>query len=202
MWKRFFRPRPTTQPYITIVSGLPRSGTSMMMSMLGAGGMSLVVDDRRVPDVDNPRGYHEFESVKHLKEDASFLNDAHGKAVKIISMLLYDLPKDKQYRILFMRRDLSEILASQTIMLQRSGQNGQEDDQEMGRLFDRHLREVESWLTQQKHIDVLYVDYNEVLRDPHTGAKTVSSFLDNRLRVPDMVTVIDHVLYRNRTLGS
>src|SRR5882762_6422917 len=113
MWKHFFRLRPTTLPYITIVSGLPRSGTSMMMSMLGAGGMSLVVDDRRVPDVDNPRGYHELESVKHLKEDASFLNDAHEKAVKIISKLLYDLPKDKHYRILFMRRDLSEILASQ-----------------------------------------------------------------------------------------
>jgi hypothetical protein len=199
MWKLSLSRKSRTLPYITIVSGLPRSGTSMMMRMLEAGGMSVVVDHSRLPDVDNPQGYYEYESVKQLKDDASFLDHAHGKAMKIISMLLYDLPKDKRYKILFMRRNLEEILASQAIMLQRNGRNAQQDDQEMGRLFEQHLREVMSWLAQQKHMDVLHVDYNDMLRDPYTGARTVNAFLDDRLRVQDMVPVVDHLLYRNRT---
>jgi hypothetical protein len=170
----------------------------MMMRMLEAGGMGVVMDNRRQPDADNPQGYYEFEPVKHLKEDASFLDQGHGKAVKIVSMLLYDLPQDRHYKILFMRRHLDEVLASQTIMLQRQHKSVRKDELEMGRLFAQHLRAVTAWLAQQAHMDVLYVDYNAVLRDPDTGARAVNRFLENRLDVQRMVRAVDHLLYRNR----
>ncbi|MEE8292673.1 MAG: phosphodiesterase, partial [Candidatus Tectomicrobia bacterium] len=119
MWKRIFRNKRQAKQPITLVSGLPRSGTSMMMHMLVAGGMDVVVDNTRQADEDNPQGYYEFEPVKQLKEDASWLDHAPGKAVKVISGLLYDLPPDKQYKIIFMQRRMQEVLDSQRTMLQR-----------------------------------------------------------------------------------
>ena len=106
---------------ITVVSGLPRSGTSLMMQMLEAGGMETVTDGQRAPDADNPKGYYELERVKRLKEDHAWLAEAEGKALKVVSMLLYDLPADFRYRVLFMERDLDEILSSQRTMLARRG---------------------------------------------------------------------------------
>ena len=198
MWKRFFGSKTTPQPYITIVSGLPRSGTSMMMRMLEAGGMAAMADHIRQPDADNPQGYYEFEPVKTLKTDASFLEHMPGKAIKIVSMLLYDLPRDKHYKILFMQRNMEEILASQKIMLQRTGTSSQKDDQEMGRLFAQHLREVVAWLAQQENMQTLYVNYNAVLAAPKPYAQAVNRFLDKRLRVRQMVAAVEQSLYRNR----
>jgi hypothetical protein len=198
MWKHLFRRTPKTAPYITIVSGLPRSGTSMMMRMLEAGGMDVVMDNRRQPDADNPQGYYEFEPVKHLKEGAAFLDRAHGKAVKIVSMLLYDLPPDQHYKLLFMHRHLEEILASQAVMLHRQHKSAPIDDQAMGRRFAQHLREVTAWLAQQARMKVLHVDYNAVLHDPEPGARAVNQFLENCLDVQRMVAVVDHPLYRHR----
>jgi hypothetical protein len=198
MWKRFFGSTTTPRPYITIVSGLPRSGTSMMMRMLEAGGMTAMVDHIRQPDADNPQGYYEFEPVKTLKTDASFLDHMPGKVIKIVSMLLYDLPSDKQYKILFMQRNMEEILASQKIMLQRTGTSSQKDDQEMERLFAQHLREVVAWLAQQENMQTLYVNYNAVLAAPKPYAQAVNRFLDKRLRVRQMVAAVEQSLYRNR----
>ncbi|HYH50718.1 MAG TPA: sulfotransferase family protein, partial [Acidimicrobiia bacterium] len=106
---------------IGIVSGLPRCGTSMMMAMLAAGGLPLLVDNVREADEDNPRGYYEFEAVKHMKEDTSWLADAGGKVVKMVSALLTDLPGGHPYRVVFMERNMAEILASQRTMLSRQG---------------------------------------------------------------------------------
>src|SRR5262245_57688671 len=106
---------------IIVVSGLPRSGTSLMMQMLDNGGIAVVTDNFRTADTDNPRGYYEYEKVKKIKQDASWLPGTRGKAFKMVSQLLYDLPPEEQYRILFMERDLEEMLLSQEKMLERLG---------------------------------------------------------------------------------
>src|SRR5579872_1312474 len=107
--------------FVTIVSGLPRSGTSMMLRMLAAGGLPILTDGVRTPDEDNPHGYLEWEGVKSLARDASWVASARGKGVKVIYYWLRDLPRDCRYRVIFMRRDLDEVLASQAAMLERRG---------------------------------------------------------------------------------
>jgi hypothetical protein len=188
---------------VTIVSGVPRSGTSMMMKMLDAGGMEVVVDHIRKADEDNPRGYYEFEKVKTLQEDSSFLEDTYGKAIKVISLLLYDLPKDKTYKIIFMRRHIAEVLASQHTMLQRMGKDAPKDDgKDMGEIFTRHLKEITSWLHEQENMDVIYVDYSDVIAQPLQSAQAVNRFLDNCLDVQRMASAVDHTLYRAKASRS
>jgi hypothetical protein len=185
--------------YIAVVSGLPRSGTSMLMRMLAAGGMPILTDHIRKPDENNPRGYYELEGVKKVKEDASWLEGAVGKAFKMVSQLLYELPSDKQYRIIFMQRRMEEVLASQKKMLQTEGKStGGVSDEQMAMLFRKHLSMVESWLKRQQNMSVLYVAYNEVIRAPLTQAQQINLFLDGRLDVSKMVEVVEPALYRQR----
>ena len=198
MLKKLFYFKKSLLDDIIIVSGLPRSGTSMMMRMLEAGGLDVVVDNIRKPDEDNPNGYYEFEQIKKIKANASFLDHIHGKGVKMVSTLLCDLPKNKKYKIIFMQRNLHEMLMSQKIMLQRNGKMIQDDDQSMRRIFEKHLREVTSWLSQQSHIDVIYIDYNDVIKNPLARAETVSEFLRKHLDIEKMASVVDHTLYRRR----
>lgn len=198
MWKKLFRQKWPARAPITIVSGLPRSGTSMMMQMLQAGGLDLLVDHVRQADADNPRGYWEFEPVKHTAQDASWLDQAHGKAVKMVSMLLYELPQDKRYAVIFMQRDLDEVLASQKVMLQRNHKNVKDNDTEMKHIFTEHLAKIATWLAAQSHIRVLYVHYAEVLADPVKSAQAIATFLGGNLAVPNMAASIDKALYRNK----
>lgn len=135
---------------ITVVSGLPRSGTSMMMKMLQAGGMELLVDDIRTADEDNPKGYFEYEKVKRLHKDSSWIGDARGKTLKVISLQLFQLPSRYQYRVVFMQRTLEEIIQSQNAMLKRLGRKAAAEDQETRILFAKHLAKVTSWLAQKK----------------------------------------------------
>src|SRR5215470_815323 len=145
---------------ITVVSGLPRSGTSMMMNMLAAGGMPVLTDALRAADEDNPRGYFELQKVKQLDKDNPWLREARGKALKIVSPLLKHLPRDYSYRIIFMLRDLNEILASQNQMLIRRGEPTDTiADEKMAQMFRKHLSDIEKWLGEQANISVLYVDY-------------------------------------------
>lgn len=183
---------------ITIVSGLPRSGTSMMMKMLEAGGMEVVVDNIRQADDDNPQGYYELERVKRIKEDPSWLDSLQGKAVKMVSMLLYDLPADRSYNILFMKRDIDEILVSQSIMLERKGEGKNFNNEEMKELFARHLLEIAQWLHKQKNMRVLYVNYKDTLDNPEENAKRINEHLGNCLRTDNMVRAVDTSLYRQR----
>ena len=186
-------------PYCTIVSGLPRSGTSMMMRMLEAGGMDIITDHVRIPNEDNPNGYYELEAVKDIKSDTSWIDDAFGKAFKMTSLLLLDLPVDKDYQILFMKRNLSEVLASQERMLQRSGRQTDPDDKrEMQILFQKHLRHIESWLSIQNNINVLYIDYNHVVSKPYANAERINRFLNGKLDVSKMAKVVNPNLYRQR----
>ncbi len=183
---------------ITIVSGLPRSGTSMMMKMLDNGGIPPMIDNIRKADEDNPRGYYEFEPVKQIKEDSSWLPEVEGKAVKMVSRLLLDLPPGYQYKIVFMRRKLSEILASQAVMLERSGKSFQADVEQMSSLFEKHLDQVQTWLSQQPHIDTLYQDFNQIIADPEPAITSLNDFLGGCLDIDAMRQVVEPKLYRQR----
>jgi len=186
---------------VTIVSGLPRSGTSMMMKMLEAGGMTPLVDNIRKADEDNPKGYFELEKVKELdkSEDKEWLAEAQGKVVKIISQLLKELPSNQTYKVIFMRRKMAEILASQKQMLVRRGQpTDQISDEELSRLFEQHLRQLEGWLAEQPNFDVVYVPYNEVLTEPDKHAAAMNEFLGGGLDAAAMAGVVDKSLHRQR----
>ncbi len=187
------------QKPVTIVSGLPRSGTSMMMKILKAGGMKILTDEIRTADEDNPKGYYELERVKQLEHDQAWLEDAGGKAVKIIAALLKHLPSDYTYRVVFMRRRLEEILASQKKMLVRRGEPTDTiSDEKMAELFRQHLKRIETWLDERLNIKVLYVNYNEVIEKPVEHAQRINQFLGNTLNVENMAGVVDKALYRQR----
>jgi hypothetical protein len=188
-----------TKQILTIVSGLPRSGTSMMMRMLETGGMPVLVDNIRVADDDNPGGYYEFEPVKQTKQDASWLKQASGKAVKMVYRLLYDLPTEYEYRVLFMRRNLDEVLASQKVMLTRHGKDdGAVQDEQMSKLFRSQLAEFMSWIARQPNFRMLEVDYNQMLADPPTMIAKINDFLGGTLDSEAMAGVVNPTLYRNR----
>ena len=199
--RRLRKPRQKLPPgTVVVVSGLPRSGTSMMMKMLEAGGLSLLTDHIRTPDEDNPRGYYEFERVKQLpKGDVLWVAEAVGRAVKVISALLEHLPPTYHYKVIFMNRNLQEVLASQRKMLLRRGEDPDRiDEEEMARLFTKHLRQVKKWLAQQPHMEVLEVDYNRMLQDPAPYVREINRFLGGWLDESAMIRVVDPSLYRNR----
>jgi hypothetical protein len=200
--KRFLQKllQPASSRFITIVSGLPRSGTSMMMKMLEAGGMPPLTDEIRTADKDNPRGYYEFERVKKLDEgDTAWLKDAQGRAVKVISALLKHLPAGYSYKVIFMQRKIEEVLASQRQMLIRRGEAPDSvGDEKMMELFGKHVEQVQTWLDEQPNMEVFYVSYNEILENPVAEAERINQFLGNILDVDKMVEVIDEGLYRQR----
>lgn len=187
-------------PFVTIVSGLPRSGTSMMMQMLAAGGLPVLTDQVRASDEDNLRGYLEFEPVKAVKRDASWVADAVGKAVKVVYLLLKDLPAAHEYRVLFMRRDLAEIVGSQQAMLARRGEPGAPvPNREMADVFARQLKKTDQWLAAQSNFRLLDVGYRDVITDPQNQSRRVSEFLELPLDVVAMTAAVDPSLYRQRT---
>ncbi len=185
---------------IVVVSGLPRSGTSMMMQMLEAGGMGVLTDGLRAADEDNLNGYFEFEKVKALKSDVSWLPEARGRAVKIISELLKYLPDTFEYRIIFVRRALEEVLASQDRMLVRRGvqPGGQAENTEIARVFRRHLQETEAWLSGCPGFRTLYTEHRRILAESAREAARVNAFLDHRLDEAAMAASVDPTLYRQR----
>ena len=191
------------QDVITIVSGLPRSGTSLMMQVLEAGGLPILKDDIREADADNPKGYYEFERVKQVAQDPAWLKDARGKGVKMVSALLLDLPNTFTYRVVFMRRKMDEILASQKTMLQRSGRPTDAiSDEKMAALFRKHLSQVEKWLGEQPNVQAMYVSYNDLIADPLKEIERVNQFLASELDTARMASVVDRTLYRQRTIQA
>lgn len=185
---------------IVVVSGLPRSGTSMLMKMLDAGGVATVADGQRVADEDNPRGYFEDERVKKLAKDKdkSWVRAARGRAVKVISFLLKELPEDNNYKILFLRRDLKEILASQAKMLERRGEKNSVDDARMIELFEKDLAKVYKLLDESPHFEWLEVHYKQIVENPQPEARRIAEFLGGNLDAAKMSSVVEQSLYRNR----
>jgi hypothetical protein len=186
---------------IIVVSGLPRSGTSMAMQMLAAAKIPIVTDGVREPGEDNPRGYFEYEPVKALHrggEDSAWLEQARGKAVKIISFFLKDLPHSNEYKVVFMRRDLEEVLSSQRQMLERRGEpvGG---DEGMYQILENHLAEVDQLMKASAHFEILNVGYGDVIGNPREQASRIRDFLGLELDVDKMASAVDLSLYRNRT---
>jgi hypothetical protein len=187
------------QKPITIVSGLPRSGTSMMMKMLEAGGMDVVTDEIRKADVDNPQGYYEFEKVKQIEQDTSWIPELEGKAVKMVSALLRHLPPEYEYRVIVMNRDFNEMLASQTKMLERLGAgSGGISDDKMAALFRKQVASINQWLARQPNLQVLDLHYGNIVRDPLSHAQRVQDFIATSLDIHAMACVVDPDLHRNR----
>ena len=201
MFKKLFsHPKETRAKKVIIVSGLPRSGTSMMMKMLAEGGLSAVVDSLRQADEDNPNGYFEIESSKSLKNgEKKWLYDAQGKVVKVISYLLEFLPDDLSYDIIFMEREINEILASQQKMLKRRNEISALSDAEMEAQFREHLRAVKYWVARKSNMRILFVKYNEMVNAPETLCQSIADFLEMPLDLKAMQSVPSQSLYRNRS---
>jgi hypothetical protein len=184
---------------VIVVSGLPRSGTSMMMKMLNAGGIEPVTDNIRTADEDNPKGYYELEKVKQLDKDNAWVADCEGKAIKVISMLLKPLPATQHYKIIFMRRKMEEILASQKQMLIRRGQPTDTiPDAKMAEMFNKHLRDIESFIEKQPYMECLYISYNDVLENAAANVEKINEFLGGAMNKAAMLEVVDKALHRQR----
>jgi len=189
---------------ILIVSGLPRSGTSMMMKMLEAGGLPPLTDEIRVADGDNPKGYYEFEPVKALRKgDFSWLPEAQGKVVKVIATLLPYLPDTYTYRVIFIHREMREILASQKKMLLNRGEDPDKvSDDEMARIYEKHLKQVDVWMRTQPNLQRIEVSYNQMIQNPTPEIERINQFLGGILDTQKMSQAIDVSLYRQRSEKS
>ncbi|HNS49687.1 MAG TPA: sulfotransferase [Anaerolineae bacterium] len=189
--------------FVTVVTGLPRSGTSMMMKMLESGGIPVLVDHIRTADEDNPKGYYEFERVKQIETDQAWLAEAGGKAVKMVAALLKHLPTNYRYRVVFMQRNISEVLASQRAMLRRRGEPADDlSDEKMADMFARHVEKIQAWLAQQHNMQVLYVHYADVIAHPAEQVGRINEFLGGTLDAARMQQTVDSQLYRQRSGAS
>ncbi len=187
---------------LVVVTGLPRSGTSMFMQMLEAGGMNILTDGLREPDEDNPRGYLEFEPVKNLLKDSTWLLEGRGKVVKIVAPLLSALPAGLPCRIIFTERDLDEVLDSQERMLIRRKQDIVSTPERRQLLKNEYARttvRVKAMLARRPGTQVLSVGYRDAVADAAAVAEKVNQFLGGGLDVEKMAASVDPSLHRNRT---
>ena len=189
--------------FITVVSGLPRSGTSMAMQMIVAGGIAPLTDGVRTADDDNPRGYFEFERVKSLRTDKAWLDDARGKVVKVIHMLVPELPDDRAYRVVFLDRDVREVVKSQSTMLSRSGKSGGGlPPDRLASIYTQQLAQVHAWLAARPNLSVLAVRHADLIHDARAQAARIAEFLQASngltLDVDAMSGAVDPSLHRNR----
>ena len=189
-----------TDACVTIVSGLPRSGTSLMMQMLAAGGLAPLTDGVRAADPDNPRGYLEYEPVKKLKEDAGWVAAARGKALKAVHVHLYDLPRESASRVIFMQRRLEEVVASQRAMLARAGKTGAKlPDAQLVKIFERDVEKVLAFLAaNQDRFAALRVRFDELVKEPARAAAEVNRFLGGGLDEAAMSRAVDPALHRQK----
>ncbi|MBJ20711.1 MAG: sulfotransferase family protein [bacterium] len=205
------------RPKIVVVSGLPRSGTSMMMQMLEAAGLSLLTDGARPPDPDNPLGYFEFEPVRKLPTDASFLAEAVGRVIKVVAPLLFLLPSDYEYFVVLIERELDEVLASQHEMLARLGERtSAEQEAALRAAFEGSLRAARDWIAREEGVRACFVSHATIVESPERAARDVLRFLEVNSNlasglvrggagdggeeeiVERMISVFDDSLYRQR----
>jgi hypothetical protein len=200
--KRVFR-KQQGEP-IVVVSGLPRSGTSMLMKMLDAGGMAIMTDSERIADIDNPKGYFEYERIKDLEKetDKSYVREGRGKVLKVISFLIKDLPDDNDYRVIFMRRDLDEVLASQSKMIQRLGTTDTAAAEDaMKEAYRNDIVRTRLLCKNRPNFELIEIGYKSTIEDPAETARSVNAFVGGHLDETAMREVVDGNLYRNRGKG-
>lgn len=185
---------------ITVVSGIPRSGTSMMMQMLAAGGMPILCDAERKADTDNPKGYFEWDPVKQLAENPNLIDEAQDKAVKVFSPFIPFLAAEHEYRVLFMHRPLLEVLKSQQEMLRRrlDKKDSTVDPRALEEAFRWHLTAVDDWQAVRSNMRVLRMDYHAVLREPEVAAREIVVFLEIPLKIEAMAEQVDRDLHHIR----
>jgi len=186
---------------IVVVSGLPRSGTSMLMKMLDAGGMEIMTDSERAADIDNPKGYFEYERVKNLEKesDKSYVREGRGKVLKVISFLIKDLPDDNDYRVIFMRRNLDEVLASQNKMIQRLGTaDSTAAEEAMKEAYRNDIVRTRLLCKNRPNFELIEVNYKNTIEDPTATARSVNAFVGGHLNETAMREAVDGSLYRNR----
>jgi hypothetical protein len=202
--KRASDPMPASaKEPIVIVSGLPRTGTSLMMQLLHAGGVPVLSDSHRAPDVSNPRGYFEYEKVKSLPADSSWLAEACGKALKVIAQLVPFLPRGFEYQVIFMQRDMDEVIQSQSTMIEKLGKLPAADPHVLALAFERNLGAAREFISHQPQTTTEYVDYHELVTSPDTLIERLIRFL----RRPDldrraMIDAVDMQLYRSRRIAT
>jgi len=194
---------PAQRDYVTVVSGLPRSGTSLVMQMLAAGGLPVLADELRQPDAHNPRGYFEYSAVKRLREDASFLAAAVGRAVKVVVPLACALParlpggEELGYRVVLVRRELCEVLASQDAMLGGSNPGGLSGSR-LAEICSTQLEEFEAWAAGRRRLRLLCVEHAQLLREPRRAAAELSQLVGGGLDLETMAAAVDPALYHRR----
>lgn len=193
-----------TKGVIHIVSGLPRSGTSLMMQMLEAGGSKIFTDKQREADENNPKGYYEHEAIKNLQKNKTFVKDGVGKTMKVIAQLLHHLPMQFEYKIIFMQRDLTEVLSSQKKMLHRQGKQKEAEAVPLNlyKKYEQTLQSIEKWSAPLPNVSIHYVNYKEVVEAPFEQAMTINDFLGGGLNVENMVGAVDKTLYREKGGGA
>jgi len=184
---------------ITVVSGLPRSGTSLIMQMLEKGGLELLTDNVRKADESNPRGYFEYEKVKTLQRVASWLAEADGKAVKIIAQLLKYLPHTYDYKVIFIERNIDEVLQSQEKMLNTLGRKPQSNNDILAKTFRRQITDTKKWFEGQHNISALFISYNDAIFQQKKIAEDINTFLGLDLNIDAMENAVDRSLYRQHT---
>jgi hypothetical protein len=186
-----------SQTPTVVVSGLPRSGTSMMMQMLAAGGLPVLSDGFRTADVDNPRGYYEFEAVKRTKQDSSWLQGSEGKVVKMVHALLTDWPNDRPYRVIMMRRKIEIVVKSQAAMLERLGEEGADlKPDKLARMYEHQLEQVKDYMGRQSCFGFIEVWYGAIIEYTRSQIERIDKFLSGELDVEAMVAAVDPSLRR------
>ncbi|MBU0765109.1 MAG: tetratricopeptide repeat protein, partial [Bacteroidetes bacterium] len=188
---------------IYVVSGLPRSGTSMMMQMLNGGGLEVFTDNKREADENNPKGYFEHEAVTRLARDKTWVKHARGKVVKVISRLLIFLPATYNYKVIFMVRDIDEVIASQQKMLEKKGKQGSGTyNVSLKENYEKNLEKLEKFIKENHNMEVIFIHYADVIGDPFKQALKINIFLDNIMNTDRMVEAVSRELYRTKLKNS
>jgi len=184
---------------VIVVSGLPRSGTSLLMQMLAAGGIPLLTDAKRLADPHNPNGYFEFDPVKRTAASTAWVEEAVGKAVKVIHFLIPHLPPGYRYRVLFIHRDVREVLASQQRMLESDGRRGADlPPERLAEILSRQVRQALDWAARQVDVSVLNLEHRDLIRDASREARRINQYLGGTLNESAMTAAVDPALYRQR----
>lgn len=179
---------------VTIVTGLPRSGTSLMMQILEKSSLEILTDGIRQKDNNNPEGYFELDAVKGIVKDNSFLKSAAGKVVKIVAPLPIFMDKSLSYRVIFMRREIEEILRSQEIMLNK---DQQAERQKFAAIYETHIQKTYQFFVSN-NIPYLDVPYKELIQNPEHELEKIIAFLEIDAVWQDLASAVNPSLYRNR----
>ncbi|OIQ30100.1 MAG: hypothetical protein BM564_03850 [Bacteroidetes bacterium MedPE-SWsnd-G2] len=180
---------------MVIVSGLPRSGTSLMMQMMNNGGLEVLTDNQRKSDDSNPKGYFEYEPVMSIHKDNSWVELAKNKSVKVVAPLLKHLPSEYRYKVIFMNRDITEVIKSQQKMI------GRDTETLPVKLFDafqKQLQVVDTWKEKEPGVEMMYVNYKDVLENPNDLVNQISDFISVDMDQEAMISSVDKSLYRNK----